>query len=66
MNDYSAPRLNLQTKEGDWFRKELGNVYQMDEKVQNKGLEWIGIYWRLMALESALLIGFQSSPNLWM
>ena len=44
MNDYSAPRLNLQTKEGDWFRKDFGNVYQMDEKVRNTGLEWIGIY----------------------
>ncbi len=40
---YNRPQLNLTTKEGDWFRKDFGNIYQMDDVDRNKGLE--GVRW---------------------
>ena len=37
-NVYAAPRSNLQTREGDWFRRDFGNVYQIDDADRNVGL----------------------------
>jgi hypothetical protein len=28
---YAAPLLNLQTQEGDWFRREYPNIYTLTE-----------------------------------
>ena len=38
-NGYAVPRLNLQTREGDWFRSDFGNIYQIDDVDRNRGLE---------------------------
>ena len=35
---YAHPQLNLQTKAGDWFRSDFGNVYRMSEKTREKGI----------------------------
>ena len=42
-NGYAVPRLNLQTREGDWFRRDFGNIYQIDDVDRNRGLE--GVKW---------------------
>lgn len=34
----SRPRMNLQTREGDWFRKDFHNVYVIDDADKNKAL----------------------------
>ena len=34
-----SSRSNLQTTEGDWYRREFGNVWQMDEQVRDKATE---------------------------
>jgi hypothetical protein len=39
---YNIPRQNLQTREGDWYRKEFGNVYRLSEEVRNRGTAWCG------------------------
>ena len=41
---YAAPQLNLQTREGDWFRRDFGNVYTMDQDVLNTVLAIIGTW----------------------
>jgi hypothetical protein len=33
---------NLQTREGDWYRKEFGNVYRLSEEVRDRGIAWCG------------------------
>ena len=38
-NGYAVPRLNLQTREGNWFRRDFGNIYQIDDVDRNRGLE---------------------------
>ena len=40
-NGYAVPRLNLQTREGDWFRRDFGNIYQIDDVDRNRGLEGV-------------------------
>ncbi len=43
---YSVARMNLQTREGDWFRRYFGNVYKMNETVKSVGLSKIGLWSR--------------------
>ena len=33
------PTINLQTTEGDWYRKEYGNVYRMNADVRDDALD---------------------------
>ena len=40
--DYSSARSNLQTTEGDWFRREFGNVWRLNESVRDMAIERIG------------------------
>ncbi len=35
---YNNPQKNLQTKEGDWYRREFGNVYRLSEEVRDRGI----------------------------
>lgn len=35
---YAQPQLNLQTREGDWYRSEFGNVYLLSEEIRNEGI----------------------------
>jgi hypothetical protein len=35
---YAHPQLNLQTRAGDWFRADFGDVYRMSEKTREKGI----------------------------
>lgn len=42
-NGYAVPRLNLQTREGDWFRRDFGNIYEIDDVDRNRGLK--GVKW---------------------
>jgi hypothetical protein len=43
---YNIPQQNLQTREGDWFRIEFGNVYRLSEEVRDRGTarcgQWAG------------------------
>ena len=36
-------KSNLQTTEGDRYRREFGNVWQMDERVRDKAMEAAGM-----------------------
>ena len=36
-------RSNLQTTEGDWYRREFGNIWQIDEQVRDKVMEAAGM-----------------------
>jgi hypothetical protein len=40
--EYNIPQQNLQTREGDWYRKEFGNVYRLSEEVKDRGIAWCG------------------------
>jgi len=42
-NGYAVPCLNLQNREGNWFRRDFGNIYQIDDVDRNRGLE--GVKW---------------------
>ena len=42
-NGYAVPRLNLQTREGDWSRRDFGNIYEIDDVDRNRGLK--GVKW---------------------
>jgi hypothetical protein len=35
---YAAPLLNLQTREGDWFRREYPNIYTLTEGDRDRGI----------------------------
>jgi hypothetical protein len=35
---YAHPTLNLQTREGDWFRREHPNTYTLSEDVRDRGI----------------------------
>ena len=37
------PRVNLQTTEGDWYRREFGNMWRMNEKVRDQALDRAGL-----------------------
>jgi hypothetical protein len=37
---YNIPQQNLQTREGDWYRKEFGNVYRLSEEVRDREPAW--------------------------
>ncbi len=43
---YNIPQQNLQTRGGDWYRKEFRNVYRLSEEVRDRGtarcMEWAG------------------------
>ncbi len=39
---YNNPQQNLQTREGDWYRREFGNVYRLSEEVRDRGIAWCG------------------------
>ena len=41
---YAAPQLNLQTREGDWCRRDVGSVYTMDQEVLDTALARIGTW----------------------
>ena len=41
---YAAPQLNLQTREGDWFRSEFANVYTLNEADRDAGLARCGVW----------------------
>ena len=34
--------VNLQTTEGDWYRKEFGNVWRMNEHVRDEAIDKAG------------------------
>ena len=36
-------RSNLRTTEGDWYRREFGNIWQMNEHVGDKAMEAAGM-----------------------
>lgn len=41
--DYSgSTRLSLQTSEGEWYRKEFGNMWRMDKSVRDMAMERLG------------------------
>lgn len=35
---YVHPQLNLQTREGDWYRSEFVNVYLLSKEVYDAGI----------------------------
>jgi hypothetical protein len=35
---YAAPLINLQTREGDWFRRECPNIYTLSERDRDRGI----------------------------
>ena len=43
---YNIPQQNLQTREGDWYRREFGNVYRLSEEVRDREIarcgQWAG------------------------
>jgi hypothetical protein len=41
---YAQPQLNLQTRAGDWFRSDFGNVYRMSEKTSEEGIQRCGLW----------------------
>lgn len=41
---YAPPQINLQTREGDWFRSEFANVYILNEADCNAGLARCGVW----------------------
>jgi hypothetical protein len=41
---YAHPQLNLQTREGDWFRSEFANVYILSEDDRDVGLARCGVW----------------------
>ena len=34
---YNIPQKNLQTRGGNWYRKEFGNVYRLSEEARDRG-----------------------------
>ena len=41
--EYSeGTRSTMQTTQGEWYRKEYGNVWRLDDAVQNETLELAG------------------------
>ena len=41
---YAAPQLNLQTREGDWYRNEFGNVYKLTAYDRDVGIAQCGAW----------------------
>ncbi len=43
---FNIPQQNLQTREGDWYRKEFGNAYRLSQEVRDRGIaqcgQWAG------------------------
>ncbi len=39
---YNIPQQNLQTRGGDWYRREFENVYRLSEEVRDRGIVWFG------------------------
>jgi hypothetical protein len=43
---YNISQQNLQTREGDWYRREFENVYRLSEEVRDRGIarcgQWAG------------------------
>ena len=37
--EYSSTRDNMQTTEGDWYRREYGNLWRMKEQVKDEAME---------------------------
>ena len=35
---YAQPQYNLQTRAGDWFRSEFGNIYRMNDETRQVGI----------------------------
>ena len=36
-------RTNLQTSEGDWYRREYGNLWRMDQQVRDEAMEGVDL-----------------------
>ena len=41
---YAVPQLNLQTREGDWYRNEFGNVYKFTANDRDVGIARCGAW----------------------
>ena len=40
---YSVARQNLQTTEGDWYRREYGNLWSMNVQIRDEALDKAGL-----------------------
>eukprot|EP00957_Ditylum_brightwellii_P028002 2114995-Ditylum_brightwellii.AAC.1 len=41
-SQYSSGRDSLQTTEGDWYRRECGNIWKMNDQVRDEAIEQVG------------------------
>lgn len=41
---HAQPQLNLQTRAGDWFRSEFGNIYRMNDETRQAGIAMCGLW----------------------
>eukprot|EP00584_Thalassiosira_punctigera_P026082 CAMPEP_0172578128 /NCGR_PEP_ID=MMETSP1067-20121228/138579_1 /TAXON_ID=265564 ORGANISM="Thalassiosira punctigera, Strain Tpunct2005C2" /NCGR_SAMPLE_ID=MMETSP1067 /ASSEMBLY_ACC=CAM_ASM_000444 /LENGTH=298 /DNA_ID=CAMNT_0013370821 /DNA_START=195 /DNA_END=1091 /DNA_ORIENTATION=+ len=41
--EYSGTRSSLQTSEGDWYRREYGNMYRLDVQLRDRAMDRAGL-----------------------